>query len=123
VDECQCVNRYFMNAFIAHSKYRMNACVILQADTTQNLLDFVQHRADKLSGDKPKKRKRQHYIPYFTFRDNKIYVMIHTLRNHFSVQLSKPLSIETAYDYFKDINRVLRLIDDLYLILDFYKSN
>lgn len=122
LEEVHLENSEFMNEFIVHSNDQINARVIFQADTMQNLLDFVQHRADTLSGEKPKKRKRQHYIPYFTFRENKIYVMIHTLRNHFSVQLSKPLSIETAYDYFKDINRVLRLIDDLYLNLDLYKS-
>lgn len=122
LQEVHLENPAFMKEFIVHSNDQINSRVILQADTMQNLLDFVHYRSETLSGKQAKKRKKKFYIPYFTFRQNKIYVLLHTRRNHFTVNLAKELSIETAYDYFKDINRVLRLIDDLYLNLNLYKK-
>lgn len=115
-------NPAFKKQFIVHSNDQVNARVILQADTMQNLLDFVNYQSETLSGEPAKKRKRKHYIPYFTFRKNQIYLLLHTQRNHFNVYLFEKLTIETVYNYFKDINRVLRLIDDLNLNLDLYKK-
>lgn len=122
LQEVHLENPTFTKQFIVHSNDQINARVILQADTMQNLLDFVNYQSETLSGKPAKKRKRKHYIPYFTFRNNQIYLLLHTQRNHFNVHLFEEITIETAYNYFKDINRVLRLIDDLNLNLDLYKK-
>ena len=122
MQEVHLENPDFMRQFIVHSNDQILARVIFQADTMENLLTFVNYKPDLVSGKKAKRRKRKHRIPYFTFRRNQIYVVYHTKSNHFNVNIFEKLSIDTVYTYFQDINRVLRLIDDLNLNLDLYKK-
>lgn len=111
----------FSKQFIVHSNDQVEARVILQADTMENILEFVNYVPDTIER-KQKRRKRQRFIPYFTFRKNKVSVLIHTRSNHFSLNIMKELTIDTVYDYFKDINLVLRFVDDLNLNLQLYKK-
>src|SRR5690625_4026926 len=122
MQEVHLENPDFMKQFIVHSNDQILARVIFQADTMENLLTFVNYKPDLVSGKKAKRRKRKHRIPYFTLRRNQIYVVYHTKSNHFNVNIFEKLSIDTVYTYFQDINRVLRLIDDLNLNLDLYKK-
>jgi len=122
LEEVHLENDEFMEEFITHSNDQVQARVILQSDTMQNLLDYVHYRAETITGEKAKKRKKKFFIPYFTFRDHHIYLVLHTRKNHFNILLHKKITIDTTYDYFKDINRSLRLIDDLNLNLDLYKK-
>lgn len=112
-------NPEFMKKFIVHSTDQIEARVILQTDTMENILEFVNYVPDTIEG-KPKKRKKERFIPYFSFYNNQVYVLIHTRSNHFILNIMKELSIDTVYDYFKDINVVLRFIDDLNLNLKLY---
>jgi len=114
-------NPEFMKKFIVHSTDQIEARVILQADTMENLLEFVNYVPDTIERER-KKRKKERFIPYFTFYNNLVYVLIHTRSNHFILNIMKELNIDTVYDYFKDINLVLRFIDDLNLNLKLYKK-
>lgn len=111
----------FMKKFIVHSTDQVEARVILQLDTMENLLEFVNYMPDTIER-KPNKRKRSRFIPYFTFSNNEVYVLIHTRSNHFILNIMKELTVDTVYDYFKDINLVLRFIDNLNLNLKLYKK-
>lgn len=114
-------NPLFMKKFIVHSTDQIEARVILQSDTMENLLRFVNYVPDTIER-KQKKRKKSRFIPYFTFYNNLVYVLIHTRSNHFILNIMKELNIDTVYDYFKDINLVLRFIDDLNLNLKLYQK-
>src|SRR5690625_1166422 len=112
-------NPEFMKKFIVHSTDQIEERVILQTDTMENLLEFVNYVPDTIER-KQRKRKKERFIPYFTFYNNQVYVLIHTRSNHFILNIMKELNIDTVYDYFKDINLVLRFIDDLNLNLKLY---
>ncbi len=114
-------NPAFSKQFIVHSNDQIEARVILQADTMENILAFVNYLPDTIER-KRKRRKRSRFIPYFTFHNNQVYVLIHTKSNHFMLNIMKKLDIDTVYDYFKDINLVLRFIDDLNLNLKLYQK-
>lgn len=114
-------NPEFSKQFIVHSNDQIEARVILQADTMENILAFVNYLPDTIER-KRKRRKRSRFIPYFTFRNNQVYVLIHTKSNHFILNIMKKLDIDTVYDHFKDINLVLRFIDDLNLNLKLYQK-
>src|SRR5699024_1911309 len=75
-------NPVFMKKFIVHSTDQIEARVILQADTMENLLQFVNYVPDTIERE-GKKRKKERFIPYFTFYNNLVYVLIHTRSNHF----------------------------------------
>lgn len=112
-------NPEFMKKFIVHSTDQIEARVILQSDTMENILEFVNYVPDTIER-KQRKRKKERFIPYFSFYNNQVYVLIHTRSNHFILNIMKELNIDTVYDYFKDINLVLRFIDDLNLNLKLY---
>lgn len=114
-------NPMFMKKFVVHSTDQIEARVILQTDTMENLLEFVNYVPDTIER-KRGKRKKGRFIPYFTFYNNQVYILIHTGSNHFILNIMKELNIDTVYDYFKDINLVLRFIDDLNLNLKLYKK-
>jgi len=114
-------NPMFMKKFVVHSTDQIEARVILQTDTMENLLEFVSYVPDTIKR-KQTKRKKERFIPYFAFYNNLVYVLIHTRSNHFILNIMKELDIDTVYDYFKDINLVLRFIDDLNLNLKLYKK-
>jgi len=121
MQEVHLENPEFSKQFIVHSNDQIEARVILQADTMENILAFVNYLPDTIER-KPKRRKRSRFIPYITFHNNQVYVLIHTKSNHFILNIMKKLDIDTVYDYFKDINLVLRFIDDLNLNLKLYQK-
>lgn len=121
MQEVHLENPEFRKQFVVHSNDQIEARVILQADTMENILAFVNYLPDTIDR-KRKKRKKSRFIPYFTFHNNRVYVLIHTKSNHFILNIMKKFDIDTAYDYFKDINLVLRFIDDLNLNLKLYQK-
>jgi|SRR5690625_414218 len=121
MQEVHLENPEFAKKFIVHSNDQIESRVILQADTMENILAFVNYLPDTIER-KRKRRKKSRFIPYFTFHNNQVYVLIHTKSNHFILNIMKKLDIDTVYDYFKDINLVLRFIDDLNLNLKLYQK-
>lgn len=111
-------NPAFMEHFIVHSNDQINARVILQANTMEGLLKFIEPRPDTISRKRTSGLNRG--TPIFTFRENRIYLLIETGSRHFNVRLLEKTTIDTVYEYFLDINRVLRLMDDLHLNLKMY---
>lgn len=133
----------FMEKFAVYSNDQIGARIVLQADVMANLLDFLNHKPTTITGEvieplasndfSPSGIKRavklglmqvdpSFFIPYFSFKNNNLYLFHGTLQEHFSFNIFEKLSIETIYDHFRDVNRSLRLIDDLNLNLDVYKK-
>lgn len=59
-------------------------------------------------------------VPYITFKNNKLYLLLNTGRDHFSVALFRPFDEKAMVQYFEEINTGLQLIDELNLNLKLY---
>ncbi|WP_096188483.1 DUF3137 domain-containing protein [Evansella halocellulosilytica] len=70
-----------------------------------------------------KESQESGYKPYFSFRDGTMYFMLATGRKHFDFNLMQKLDREVIYDYFRDINRALELVDELNLNLRIWSKN
>lgn len=130
----------FMEEFVVYSTDQIMSRVILQPDTMRDLRKFIQNKPVQLNGEpeieiaptdfSPKAIKHvlkqaskgefHPYIPYITFRNKNMYLFYSSSKDHFAFHMFHKFSAETLYDYFKDMNNGLRLIDELNLNLKLY---
>lgn len=130
----------FMDEFAVYSNDQIMSRVILQPDTMLDLLDFIQNKPLQLNGEpefevapndwSPKAIKHvlrqatkgefHPYIPYITFKNKNMYLLYSTSKDHFAFHMFHPFTADMMYEYFKDMNHGLQLIDDLNLNLKLY---
>lgn len=121
----------FMKMFTVRTTNQILARYILTPRFMERLLQFA-HRQSEEYVQQPKTIKEaiqlgastahNEYdaysdIPYFSFRNGKMYFMLPTLRNHFDFSLYVPLNKRLIHSYFYDINIALEMIDELNLNL------
>ncbi|SDQ89898.1 DUF3137 domain-containing protein [Virgibacillus salinus] len=61
-------------------------------------------------------------VPYFSFKDGKMYFLLNTLQDHFEFNIDKKADKESIYNYFEDINQALMLVEELDLNLKLWNK-
>lgn len=108
----------FSNQFDVWSDDEVQSRVILQLDFIEKLMSFVNGSMDTTDT----KTSYPKSTPYFSFKDGKMFFLLHTQQDHFAISATKPIDQESVYIFFQDINRSLELIDELNINLRIYDT-
>jgi hypothetical protein len=139
LEEVKLEDLEFMEEFNVYSTDQIKARYILTPSFMRRLLDFAhkskQRSEENTEYDRPKSlkhsiqvsksiversgriRQEENFIPYFAFRDGKMYFMLSTDVKHFGFDVWLPLDRNLIINFYDDINRALELVDELNLNL------
>jgi hypothetical protein len=139
LEEVKLEDLEFMEEFNVYSTDQIKARYILTPSFMRRLLDFAhkskQRSEENTEYDRPKSlkhaiqvsksiversgriRREENFIPYFAFRDGKMYFMLSTDVKHFGFDVWLPLDRNLIINFYDDINRALELVDELNLNL------
>ncbi|MBU9710498.1 DUF3137 domain-containing protein [Evansella tamaricis] len=81
--------------------------------------DLFSTFTDQSKGFNVKKR----YVPYFSFKNGKMYFLLNTDHKHFDFNLDQKLDRDLLYYYFEDINKSLQLVEELDLNLRLWNKD
>ncbi|MRG87159.1 DUF3137 domain-containing protein [Salinibacillus xinjiangensis] len=105
----------FHESFTVKTNDEFQAKTLLTHDFIDELLTFIQSSQEKATNrikHVPDSLIKK-VVPYFSFKDGKMYFLHNTLQNHFEFDLNKKPDQKLIYSFFEDINQALKLIEDI----------
>lgn len=114
IEKVHLENPEFMDKFAVRSDDQIQARVILTPAFMNRLIEFT---SSEVVNGKEVNLFTGKRIPYFSFKDGIMYFILKTNQAHFEYNIFKKITKESLYEYFRDINLALQMVDELNLNL------
>lgn len=93
-------NPLFQERYVVRSSDQILARFVLTSSFMERLIEFEDHTGSSI---------------LFSFRDGKMYLAIHTNKDHFDFDLTQPLNEDVLYGYFHEVKIAFDIIEELNL--------
>ncbi|WP_170287658.1 DUF3137 domain-containing protein [Aquibacillus halophilus] len=137
LDEIELDNIEFSERFTVMTSDEVKARYILTPAFMNKILSFVditkervterpQNKPANTNSSRDKRRESRiakRLIPYFSFKEGKMYFLLNTSQLHFEFNMDKKPDKESLYYDFQDINQSLELVEELDLNLKLWNKS
>lgn len=127
LEEVELDNLTFNEKFIVQSTDEGKARYILTPAFMERVIAFINKTKNPPESGKRGhsifKGSEKHYVPYFSFKNGRMYFLLNTDQDHFDFNMDRKIDKESIYYYFEDLNRALELVEDLDLNLRLWNKD